>query len=99
MTTPIEIKVEFPKAHRDLYPVAAQQIYIDTYKQSFAESAKGTNDQLSRESIASRDAWNAVRRAFVQDDITHKWRAIGDPVVAPAEKRTVISAIKGLFNR
>ena len=99
MATPIEIAIEFPKSQRDLFPAAAQQLYIVTYKQSWAESARGTADQLSHESVAARDAWDAVKRAFVQDFVTHTWRAIGDPVETSAEKRSILSAIKRLFKR
>ena len=99
MVTPVETAVEFPKSQRDLFPAAAQQLYIQTYKQSFAESSRGHSSQLSHESIAARDAWEAVKRAFVQDNVTHKWRAVGDPDEIPAEKGSIVNALKRLFKR
>lgn len=99
MTTPAEIKVEFPKSQRDLFPAAAQQLYIDTYRQVFAESVQGPNSQLSPESLASRDAWNAVKRAYVQDDVTHVWHAVGESAKPAAQKQSLLDTIKGLFKR
>ncbi len=97
MAAPVEPVVEFPKSQRDLFPAAAQQLYIQTYKQSFAESAKGNSSQLSHESIAARDAWEAVKRVFVQDHVTHKWHALGDVGELPVEKPSILNAIKRLF--
>ena len=79
----VEPEVVFPRTMRDIYPAAAQQLYIDTYKNSFADSATGTSNQLSRESVAARDAWNAVKREYEEDHLTHKWRRIGE-AAAPA---------------
>jgi len=99
MATPTEIAVEFPKSQRDLFPAAAQQLYIETYKRSFADSAKGNSNQLSHDSVAARDAWDAVKRAYEQDHVTHKWRAIGGAALIPAEKGSFMSTLKRLFKR
>lgn len=64
MTVSTEIEVVFPKSQRDLFPLAAQHLYVETYKRSFAESAQGNSNQLSPESVAARDAWDAVKRAY-----------------------------------
>ena len=104
MAIPIETEVEFPKSQRDLFPAAAQQLYVETYKQSFAESTKGNSNQLSHDSVAARDAWDAVKCAYEQDDVTHKWRAIaiaspGGQADAQAGKDSFLGAIKRLFKR
>jgi cation transport regulator ChaB len=83
-----------------MFPAAAQQLYIDAYKQSLAESAKGTNNQLSLEGVAARDAWDAVRRAYVEDAVTHKWGRVGDQSTAEVthtEKASLIGTLKHLF--
>jgi cation transport regulator ChaB len=83
-----------------MFPAAAQQVYIEAYKHSLAESAKGTNNQLSVEGVAARDAWDAVRREYVEDAITHKWGRIGEQPTVEAthtEKGSFLSAIKRLF--
>jgi len=96
----IETEVEFPRGMRDLYPDTAQKLYIDTYKQSWAKLAESTNNALSREGLASRDAWNAVRREFMEDPDTHKWRRVGEQApAAQAGKRSVMGTLKGLFKR
>jgi cation transport regulator ChaB len=97
-----ETEVVFPRALSDIYPVAAQQLYIETYKQSWAKSEAATRDSLSRESVAARDAWDAVGRAYVQDPVTHKFRSAGDQIVVEAArmgKRTFLGTVKGLFKR
>ena len=97
---PVENEVLFPRSLRDIYPMAAQELYIETYKQSWATSVAGTRDVLSRESVASRDAWDAVGREFTQDAVTRKWRRISD-IVAPERartgKRSMLVAIRGIF--
>jgi cation transport regulator ChaB len=93
-------EVVFPRSLSDIYPAAAQQIYIETYKHSLATTAAGTRDSLSAESMASRDAWNAVQREFMQDAVTHKWSRIGEQVALASnrtDKRTLMGAIKGMF--
>lgn len=99
MTTPGQIEVEFPKSQRDLFPPEAQQLYIETYKQSFADTARGNSDQLSHESVAARDAWGAVKRQFEEDPVTHKWRAIGGQVAAPVKKDSLLDGFKRMFKR
>ena len=98
----IETEVVFPRALIDMYPAQAQKLYIEAYKHSWATSAVGTSGNLSRESVASRDAWEAVKREYEQDPVTHKFLRIGDPVVsgkAKTGKRSLLDAVKGLFKR
>ena len=97
-----ETLVEFPRAMRDLFPVAAQQLYVETYKQSWAKSAEATGNELSREGAASRDAWNAVRREYIEDPTSHKWRRIDEPTAAPGVRsadRSLLGRLKGWFKR
>jgi len=98
----VENEVVFPRSLRDMYPAPAQQLYIETYKQSWATGELAPRDTLSRESMAARDAWAAVGRSYAQDPVTHKFRRIGEQVAAePAVtgKRTLLGAVKGLFRR
>lgn len=97
-----ETEVVFPRALSDIYPAPAQKLYIETYKQSWATAVPGAADSMSRESVASRDAWEAVGRQYVQDPVTHKFHRIGDPSAgepAPAAKRSILGSFKGLFKR
>lgn len=98
----VETEVVFPRALRDIYPAPAQQLYIETYNQSWATAVAGSRDSLSRESVAARDAWEAVGRLYSQDPVTHKIQRIGDQVAAEpthTEKHTFLGTIKGLFKR
>jgi cation transport regulator ChaB len=96
-----QTEVVFPRSLSNLYPVEAQKIYIETYKQSMAIHAAETKNGLSVESMASRDAWDAVQREFVQDPVTHKFHRVGEQVVdtSQTDKRSLLDKVKGLFNK
>jgi cation transport regulator ChaB len=96
----VETEVVFPRSMRDMFPAEAQQVYIEAYKQSLAESAKGTNNQLSVEGVAARDAWDAVRRIYVEDTVTHKWHRIDEKDSVPETQpkdQSILGSIKRLF--
>jgi len=85
-----------------MYPAQAQTLYIETYKQSRAKAVAGTSNQMSPESVAVRDAWEAVGREYEQDPVTHKYRRIGNPAAAEpggATKRSLVDTVKSLFRR
>ena len=97
-----ETEVVFPRSLSSIFPAAAQQVYIETYKKSWATTVAGTQDGLSRESLVARDSWDAVKREFMQDDVTHKWYRIGEQIPVQetrAEKQSVFDAIRSLFRR
>ena len=97
-----ETEVVFPRGLSDIYPAAAQQLYIETYKQSWSKPQGETLDRLSRESVAARDAWDAVGRQFTQDSVTHKWRRNGEEAAVASSgsgKRSILGSIKGIFKR
>ena len=99
MTTQMNPVVEFPKTQRDLFPAAAQLLYVETYKKSRAESVVGSSDNLTQDAAAARDAWDAVHRAYKQDDVTHKWRAIGEATTVAAAKPGILGSFKNLFKK
>lgn len=93
----VETEVVFPRSLSDIYPVAAQQLYIETYKHSWAKAEEATRDSLSRESVAARDAWDAVKREFTQDAVTHKWQRNGYQVAAEPTRtgnRSIMGTVK-----
>lgn len=95
-----EPEVVFPQSMRDLFPTEAQRIYIETYKQSWAKAYDGTSDQMSLEGVAARDAWEAVKRQYSQDPVTHKWGRIdGQTLVEShdAGKQSFMDKLKRLF--
>jgi cation transport regulator ChaB len=101
MTTASENKVVFPPALRDMYPADAQKLYIEMYEQSWGTFKVGGGD-LSRESVAARDAWDAVRREFVDDPVTHKWRRIGEQAVqekTQMDKRSFRDVLRRMMKR
>jgi DNA-binding NarL/FixJ family response regulator len=98
----VETEVVFPRSLSDIYPEQAQKLYVEAYKQSWVTAAAGSRDNLSRESVAARDAWEAVRREYAQDPVTHKFRLNGEQAAAESirtGKRTFLGTVKGLFRR
>jgi cation transport regulator ChaB len=92
--------IVFPIGLRDIYPLEAQQLYIQTYKQTMEQFKP--NGGLSREGAAARDAWDAVRREFVEDPETHKWYRKGEPTPSSKNKAnspSIRNTLKGLFKR
>jgi cation transport regulator ChaB len=80
-------------------PPSAQHIYVDAYKQSMAKPVESIPG-AQRETVADRDAWDAVRREFVENPLTHKWSQIGahTPVEeTPAVERSVLTRIRNLL--
>ena len=94
-------EVVFPRSLANLYPIEAQQLYIEAYKKSMANNAKATAGSLTLESSAARDAWEAMQREFVQDPVTHKVHRVGEVAAEPtsAAKRSLFDSVKGLFKR
>jgi cation transport regulator ChaB len=100
MAVSIDNKVFFPPSLSDIFPPDAQKLYIEAYKQSWADAHGASSGDLVREGVASRDGWAALRREFVDDPVTHKWHRIGEPAAAEAtrpEKRAFLGTIKRLF--
>jgi cation transport regulator ChaB len=99
MTTTTAVPAGFPKALRDLFPPAAQVLYMETYARSLADATSTNRSQLSNEGVATRDAWDAVRRVYEEDSVTHKWRLIGEAAQPAASKPSLFHALKKLFGR
>ncbi|MCL4506695.1 MAG: ChaB family protein [Chloroflexi bacterium] len=97
----IEQKQVLSHTLRDVLPEAAQQLYIKVYEQSWDQYDPQRDGPTTREAVASRDAWNAVTREFVQDDATHKWHRKGETVTAPVaqKNRGAMGLLKGIFKR
>ena len=93
-------QVTSPHALVDMYPIDAQQLYIDTCKQSLGNSAGETRDHLSRESVAAYDAWDAVYREFTQEQVTHHGRHGSDTSITESKqtgKHSLVDTVKGIF--
>lgn len=96
-----EGQVEIPRAGLDTLPQDAQALYVEVYTRSWNEFKSQSDTGMSRQAVATRDAWTAVNREFVRDDETHLWHRRGEvvqPVVAP-RKRSAFQVLRGLFER
>jgi cation transport regulator ChaB len=99
-------EVEFPRSLRDMFPKEAQALYVEAYKQSWALSVQGASDmskdKLSREGAVVRDAWDAVKREFVEDPVTHRWHRIGEQAAsqkAQEDGGSILGVLRRMFRR
>jgi cation transport regulator len=75
---PYETKEDLPKSLRDWLPEEAQELYLKVYQKAWNGYEEEEGGQLSRDSVANRDAMAAVRREFVEDQQTHEWYRRGE---------------------
>ncbi len=94
-------QLEIPKAVRETLPQEAQVIYAEAYARSWSEFSPQGVTGMSRQAVASRDAWTAVNREFVKDDETHLWHRRGQAVqpAAARPRRSAFAFLRGLFER
>jgi cation transport regulator ChaB len=71
---------DLPATVTDTLPADAQEIYMKTYNRVWNENNEGSTGHLSRHSVAHREGWATVERAFAQDPKTGIWHRKGDKV-------------------
>ncbi len=69
---------ELPDTVSDVLPQEAQEIYLETYNRSWETYDKDRESAMSREAVANRDGWTAVKREFTKDDESGKWYPAGE---------------------
>lgn len=73
-----ESKKELPDTVRDVLPEEAQEIYLEAFNRSWEMYDEEETGQMSREAVANRDGWAAVKRDYTRDDETGKWYPAGE---------------------
>lgn len=91
-----KIEALLPVALLETMPEEAKRIYTETYNKSW--EAYDDDPQVgvqSRETVAHRDAWSAVMRAFVHDEKRGIWYRHGE---APEESagEGIVDKLKSL---
>jgi cation transport regulator ChaB len=92
-------KSDLPKGITDVLPEEAQQIYLEVYQRVWEASDERDATQLSRQSVAHRQAWAAVGREYEQDAVTGQWHRKGEKPAKEAEKGGLLKKLKGLIGR
>jgi cation transport regulator len=96
-----ETKKDLPPTITQVLPKDAQQVYLDVYNKAWDEyEQEGTGD-LSRHSIAHRQAWETIEREFARDLNTDEWEVKSEGS-AEYDARSFLDkvreAIAGLFS-
>jgi cation transport regulator len=88
---------DLPSTIRDVLPEEAQEIYLEAYNESVDDYEEWEGGEMSRESVANRDAWHAVKQEFVKNEETQRWYRIGEAPEEEDEDEGLIDKIKDVF--
>jgi cation transport regulator len=66
---------DLPDSVRHVLPKHAQEIYKEAFNHAYEEYAE--RGPQGREETAHRVAWAAVKKKYVKDEATGKWREAG----------------------
>jgi cation transport regulator len=69
---------DLPDIVRDVLPHDAQEIYMEAYNRSWEMYDEERAGEMSREAVANRDGWSAVKREYTKDDDTGEWYPAGE---------------------
>ena len=96
---PYENITDLPDTIRDVLPVGAQHIYIESYERSWETYEEGQGGEMGREAVAHRDGWNAVKREYQKDESTGRWYKEGEAPEEGEEEEDsgLVDTIKSAF--
>ena len=92
-------KSDLPKTITDVLPDEAQEIYLRVYERVWEQSGERNVAQLSRDSVAHRQAWAAVGREYVLDPVTGQWHRKGEKPVREEQGGGLLKKLKSLIGR
>lgn len=74
---PYERRSDLPEQVRENLPAHAQDIYKEAYNSAWDEykDPEDRRDDASREEVAHRVAWAAVKKKYEKDERSGRWRA------------------------
>lgn len=74
---PYERRSDLPEQVRENLPEHAQDIYKEAYNSAWDEykDPEDRRDDASREEVAHRVAWAAVKKKYEKDERSGQWRA------------------------
>jgi cation transport regulator ChaB len=88
-----ETKKNLPPTITNVLPVDAQGVYLETYNRAWDEFDQETTGDLSRHSIAHRQAWETIERVFARDVNTGAWEHKGGEV-AEYDARSFLDKVR-----
>lgn len=89
---------ELPVTIREVLPLKAQELYLNAYNEALEMELAESVHALPRESMAHQLAWDAVTHAFVRDEGTGQWHALGEePEPQVEEPRGLFQRLRGMF--
>ena len=65
---------------KNVLPVKAQEIYLETYQESWDNYEDWKGGEMGREGVAHRNAMQAVMREYVLDEESGTWHKKGEKV-------------------
>lgn len=76
---------DLPDTVRDVFPEGAQKVYLEVYNKAWERHSSDGDDNMSRHSVAHRQAWSAIEREYEQDGVTHQWYRKGE--IPPSQQK------------
>jgi cation transport regulator ChaB len=80
-----ENQKDLPATMTHVLPDDAQKVYLETYNRAWDEYDQETTGDMSRHSVAHRQAWATIEQAFERDPNSGTWQRKGEQ---PAEYHT-----------
>jgi len=74
---PYKTLTELPESVTDNLPKHAQEIYMEAFNSAwdhYADPDKRRDEDDTREEVAHKIAWNAVKNVYEKDDKTGRWK-------------------------
>jgi cation transport regulator ChaB len=73
-----ESKKDLPATVTQVLPDDAQKVYLETYNRAWDEHNQETKGDMSRHSVAHRQGWATIQRAFERDPNSGAWQRKGE---------------------
>ena len=72
---PYRTKLDLPLNLQEILPEHAQEIFVKSFNSAWEEYRKNSDhpDAISKEEIAFRIAWSAVKKKYKKDKRTGRW--------------------------
>lgn len=72
---PYRTRQDLPPKLQEILPEHAQEIFVKSFNAAWQEHIKNANHagDVSREEVAFRIAWSAVKKKYSKDKQTGKW--------------------------
>ena len=73
-----ENQKDLPATVMHVLPDDAQKVYLETYNRAWDEYSQETKGEMSRHSMAHRQAWAIIEQGFERDPNSGTWQRKGE---------------------